>query len=134
MCVCVYIYIYISLNGVDQWTECWPENPQVMGSIPSQGMCLDCGPGPQLETCERQLIDVFVAHQCFSPSLSPSLPLSLKINTYNLKTNTYTHKFVYILVPKLCPAKTQVPLLLPEVRKSSENSKFMFSDFPEPLT
>ena len=33
--------------------------------------------GPHLGGCERQLIN---AHRCFSPSLSPSLPLSLKIN------------------------------------------------------
>ena len=29
-------------------------------------------------------MDVSLAHQCFSPSLSPSLLLSLKINKYNL--------------------------------------------------
>ena len=43
-----------------------------------QFTCLDCGPGSQLGACKRQLIDVFLAHRCFSPSLSPSLPLSLK--------------------------------------------------------
>ena len=31
-------------------------------------------------TCERQLIDVSLTHRYFSPSLSPSLTLSLKIN------------------------------------------------------
>ena len=30
-------------------------------------------------TWERQLTEASLAHQCFSPSLSPSLPLSLKI-------------------------------------------------------
>ena len=45
---------------------------RVAGSIPSQGTCLGCGPGPQLGVQERQpYIDV---------SLSLSLPLSIKIN------------------------------------------------------
>ena len=43
--------------------------------------------------CKRQLIDISLAHlsegrethQCFCPSLSPSFPLSLKINKWNLK-------------------------------------------------
>ena len=30
--------------------------------------------------CEKQLIDVSLSCQCFSPSLSSSIPLSLKIN------------------------------------------------------
>ena len=33
-----------------------------------------------LGVSERQLIDVSLIYQCFSPFLSPSLPLSLKIN------------------------------------------------------
>ena len=66
-----------SLAGVAQWIEHWPENQRVAGSIPSQGTCLGCGPGPQLGASEKQLIDVT---RRFSPSLSPSLPLSLKIN------------------------------------------------------
>ena len=32
--------------------------------------------------CKRQLIHVSLSHRCFSPSFSPSLPLSLKINKY----------------------------------------------------
>ena len=36
--------------------------------------------GPQLGACEKQLIYVSLTHLCFSPSLSPSLPLSLKVN------------------------------------------------------
>ena len=54
-----------NLAGVAQWIECGPENQRVAGSIPSQGTCLGCGPGPQLGTCERQ------------PCIDVSLPLFL---------------------------------------------------------
>ena len=40
----------IPLADVAQWIECWPANQRVAGSIPSQGTCLGCGPGPQLGT------------------------------------------------------------------------------------
>ena len=61
------------LAGVAQWIEHWPANQKVAGSIPSQGTCLGCGPGPQWGTYERQ--------QHIDVSLSPSLPpLSLKVN------------------------------------------------------
>ena len=56
------------------WIECQPANQRAAGSIPSQGTCLGCGPGPQLGVHERQ------PHIDVSLSLSPSLPLSLKIN------------------------------------------------------
>ena len=72
-----------------QWTECQPVNQKVTSSIPSQSTCLGCGPGPQLGVWERQLIDVSLVHRCFSPSLSPFLPLPLVVNTslkeFNLK-------------------------------------------------
>ena len=45
-----------------------------------QDTCLGCRPGPWLGICERQLINAFLSYWCFSPSLSPSLPFSLKIN------------------------------------------------------
>ena len=32
--------IMSDLAGVAQWTECWPTNQRVAGSIPSQGTCL----------------------------------------------------------------------------------------------
>ena len=35
------------LTGVAQLIEHRPENQRVTGSIPSQGTCLGCGPGPQ---------------------------------------------------------------------------------------
>ena len=44
----------------------------VVGSVPGQGMF------------ERQPIDVSLSHRCFSPSLSPSLHLTLTINEQNL--------------------------------------------------
>ena len=56
-----------ALAGVAQWIECQPVNQKVA--------CLGCRPGPQLGEFERQLIDVSLRHQCFSPSLCPSLHL-----------------------------------------------------------
>ena len=51
-----------------------------------QGTCLGCGPGPQLGAYKRQQTNaVALKHHCFSPSLSHSLPLSLKINKIFLK-------------------------------------------------
>ena len=48
-----------ALAGVAQWTECGPAKQRVAGSIPSQGTCVGCEPGPQEGACERQLhIDV----------------------------------------------------------------------------
>ena len=35
-----------ALAGMGQWIEHWPVNHRVAGSIPSQGTCLGCGPGP----------------------------------------------------------------------------------------
>ena len=49
---------------------------RLRGSIPSQGICLSCGPGLQVGALERQPLDVSLTHQCFSPSLI----LSFKIN------------------------------------------------------
>ena len=43
----------VTLAGVAQWIECWPTKQTVTGSIPSQGTCLGCGPGPQLGMPER---------------------------------------------------------------------------------
>ena len=37
----------LALAGVTQWIESRPANERVAGSIPSQGTCLGCGPGPQ---------------------------------------------------------------------------------------
>ena len=54
-------------------------NQKVAGSIPSQGTCLGCGPGPHLG-CARSSQSVSLLHIYFL-SLSPSYPpLYLKIN------------------------------------------------------
>ena len=37
----------LALAGVAQWIECQTANQRVAGSIPSQGTCLGCRPGPQ---------------------------------------------------------------------------------------
>ena len=60
------------LAGVAQWIERWPVNQRVIGSIPGQGTCLGCEPGAQ-QGGEQE-----ATTHCFSPSLSPSLPLCLK--------------------------------------------------------
>ena len=36
-----------TLAGVAQWIEHQPANQRAVSSIPSQGTCLGCGPGPQ---------------------------------------------------------------------------------------
>ena len=54
----------MALAGVAQWTEHGPAKQRVIGSNPSQGPCLGCGPGPQLGAHERQ------------PHIDVSLPLS----------------------------------------------------------
>ena len=54
----MYLKDLLALAGVAQWIEYWPVNQRVAGSIPSQGTCLGYRPGPQLEVCERQPIDV----------------------------------------------------------------------------
>ena len=53
------------LAGVAQWIECRPVNQRVDGSIPSQGTCLGCRPGPELGLCEGQ------------PHIDVSIPLFL---------------------------------------------------------
>ena len=58
----------IALAGVAQWIE---QQPVTEISIPSQGTCLGCGPGPQL-ACERQPIDVSL-HLFFPSCLSKEM-------------------------------------------------------------
>ena len=62
---------------VSQWTERQPADQKVAGSIPSQG--LGCGPGPRLGGMQ-EATDRCVSGTLMFPSLSPSFPLSLKLN------------------------------------------------------
>ena len=62
--MCFKNYMF-ALAGVAQWIERGPENQRVVRSIPSQGTCLGCGPGPQERVCKRQ------------PHIDVSLPLFL---------------------------------------------------------
>ena len=83
-------YYYLALAGVAQWIEHRHGNQRVASLIPNQGTCLGWGPGPWLGVCERQPVDVSLTHQCFSSSLSPSLPISLKINKTFFKNEKKT--------------------------------------------
>ena len=47
--------VCVALAGVGQWIECHSINEKVAGSIPSQGKCLGCRPGPRLGMCKKQL-------------------------------------------------------------------------------
>ena len=75
-CPHIYQKEVVALAGAAQWTERRPVNQKVAGSIPGQGTCLGCGPGPQLGVCKRQPIDVCLTHWCFSPFLPRFLPKS----------------------------------------------------------
>ena len=75
------------MAGVDQCIECQPMNQKASGSIPGQGTCLGCQPGPQLGTCKWQPIDTTLIHQCFSPFL----PLPLKTNKYDIKKKEHNN-------------------------------------------
>ena len=57
-------------GSVAEWH---PVKQRVTGSIPSQGTCLDCGPGPSRGRTRGHYILMF-------PSLSPFLLLCLTIN------------------------------------------------------
>ena len=83
----IWISLKISLDGVAQWIECQPANQKVRHMIPGQGICLGCSPGPGLGVFERQPIHVSLTYLCFSPFLSPSFPLSLKVNKLNIFFN-----------------------------------------------
>ena len=59
------------------WLSTILQNERLVTSlIPSQGMCLGCLPG---WGCIREATSQYFLHWCFSPSLSPSLPLILKL-------------------------------------------------------
>lgn len=60
------------VGGVAQWVKRWPADRKVTSSFPGWGTGLGGGPGPRQGAGERQLIDVSLTFQCFSPSLSKS--------------------------------------------------------------
>ena len=63
--------------GVAQQIECLPAKQKVASSIPSQGACWGCGPGPQSGACKRQPTDRCIS--CTSMFLSFSFSLIKKI-------------------------------------------------------
>ena len=73
------MFVYLALAGMAQWNEREPVDEKLTGLIPSQGTWLGGGPDPQLGRARGNQL-MFLSYQCFSPSLSPSFPLSLKIN------------------------------------------------------
>ena len=64
------------LTGVAQLSGRHPTNQKVAGSIPCQGTCLGCGPGPQW----RWQGHARGNHTLLFLSLSPTRPLCLKMN------------------------------------------------------
>ena len=62
-----------TVTSIAQVVEHRPRNQQVASSIPGQGTCLGCGPGPWLG-CVRQ-----ATHRCFS-LIDVSLPLFLPLS------------------------------------------------------
>ena len=69
-----------TLTSVAQLVGHCPANRKVSGSNPGQGTCWVAGSVPKWGVFERQLTDISLSYQCFSPFLSSSLPFSLKIN------------------------------------------------------
>ena len=64
-----------TLNSVAQLGGHHSTKQKVTNSLPGQGTCLGAGLDPGQDAYKRQLINVSPSHQCFSPFLSPSLPL-----------------------------------------------------------
>ena len=85
-----------ALTGITQWVESILQTERkVASSTSSQSACLGCWPGPPVGGVQKAT-DVSLAHWCFLP-LSPSLPVSLKINL--LKTKM---KLIVVMVKQLC--------------------------------
>ena len=76
MCINTFISMkmrYGALAGVAQWIERQPANQKVTGSIPSQGTCLGCRPGPPVGGMQEAI------DRCVSCTLMIlSLPSPLK--------------------------------------------------------
>ena len=67
----------IGSAGVPQWIECQPVNPRVQFPVRAHSWVACQFPS-------RGCMWEATTHWCFTPTLSPSLPLCLKINKYNI--------------------------------------------------
>ena len=84
-----------ALTGVVRLVGHRTAKQKVTGSIPGQGTCLGCGSGPWSRCV--------CAGQHFSLSLSPSLPLSLKINIFFKKNESTSLGTLCSSFPNLAP-------------------------------
>ena len=103
-----------ALAGVAQWIERRPANQSVAGLIPSQGTWLGCGArSPAGGVWEA------TTHWCFSPSLSPFFPFSLKINKYYLykKKKTILNSRVIQLIQDNLPISISCEFLFTMIVK-----------------
>ena len=76
-----------ALADVAQWIERQPANQRVTGSIPCQGTCLGCGPGPQHGAHKRQPhIDIFL------PLFLPPSPSKNELKNKTKQTNNNQKK------------------------------------------
>ena len=78
--------------GPVDWVSPW--EPKGCSFHPLSGH-MPGGLGPQLGEYQRQPINASITHRCFSPSLSPVLPLCLKINKYLQKRSIFEY-FKYL--------------------------------------
>ena len=70
-----------ALTSVAQWLGVIPQGKKSLVLFLVRARAWVAGLFPGRGAYERQPIDVSLSHWCFSPSLSPSLPLSLKIKS-----------------------------------------------------
>ena len=78
---CERLY-HLALPGVAQLVGHHPTKKKSSVQFQVRAHAWIVGLVPSRDTCVRQLMDVFLSYQCFCPSISPSLPLPLKINKY----------------------------------------------------
>ena len=62
------------------WLSIIPKGERSPVRFPVRAYAWAAGSVPGQSVYERQLIDISFSHWCFSPSLSPTLPISPKIN------------------------------------------------------
>ncbi|KAF6109825.1 hypothetical protein HJG60_011016 [Phyllostomus discolor] len=63
-----------------RWVDVIPQSKRSLVRFLIRAHAWVAGLVPGWGVCKRQLIDVSLSHRCVSPSLSSSLPLSLRIN------------------------------------------------------